>query len=156
MDILKNLKEQLFIQSDSWPCLTRSYLLELLFLVERTYCVKNITHNTNKRFTTDEILLYLHNNYMKKITIGDLTKRFNTNQTTLSKEFKSSTGQTIISYVLKLRVLIAAGMLRDTTLKIELIIERVGFNNITHFNKVFKEYNQCLPSEYRKRFKPYE
>jgi AraC family L-rhamnose operon regulatory protein RhaS len=155
LDIMKSLKEQLFIQSDSWPCLTRSYLLELLFLLERTYSIRPVSHNNNKKFSTDEVLLYLHNNYRKKITIGELVKRFNTNQTTLSKEFKNATGQTIISYVLKLRVLIAAGMLRDTTLKIELIIERVGFNNITHFNKVFKEYHQCLPNEYRKRFKPY-
>lgn len=155
MDILKSLKEQLLIQSDAWPCLTRSYLLELLFLMERTFSIKTVVHNSNKRFSTDEVLLYLHNNYRKKLSIGDLAKRFHTNTTTLSKEFKNATGQTIISYVLKLRVLIAAGMLRDTTLKIELIIERVGFNNITHFNKVFKEYNQCLPGEYRKRFKPY-
>lgn len=141
-DILKSLKEQLFVQSDSWPCLTRSYLLELLFIIERTYRIKKIKlDHTPARFTVDDILLYLHNNYWSKITISDLAKRFHTNQTTLSKEFKNATGMTIISYVLKLRVMIAAGMLRDTLLNIDVIIERVGFHNITHFNKVFKEYH---------------
>lgn len=156
-DIIKSLKEQLLHQSDSWPCLTRSYILELLFLIERTYRIKKINlDNTPARFTADDILLYLHNNYWSKITISDLTKRFHTNQTTLSKEFKNATGMTIISYILKLRVIIAAGMLRDTLLNIDIIIERVGFHNITHFNKVFKEYHQCLPHEYRKRFHPYQ
>ncbi len=155
-DILKGLTEQLFIQSDSWPCLTRTHLLELLFLIERTFRSRKVSPTlSNSRFTVEDVLGYLHNNYWRKITIGDLAKRFHTNPTTLSKEFKASTGQTIISYLLKLRVFISAGMLRDTNIKIELIIERVGFNNITHFNKVFKEYNQCLPSEYRKRFNPY-
>ena len=154
--IMKTLKEQLLIQSDSWPCLTRSYILELLFLIERTYRVKKINlDNKPTRFTADDILLYLHNNYWSKITINDLAKRFHTNQTTLSREFKNATGMTIISYVLKLRVIIAAGMLRDTLLNIDVIIERVGFHNITHFNKVFKEYHQCLPHEYRKSYHPY-
>lgn len=153
--LLEHLKEQLLVQSDSWPCLSRSFLLELLFLIERTYSIRKFENTNPKRFSVDEVLLYLHNNYWKKITISNLTKKFSTNQTTLSKEFKAVTGQTIIQYILKMRVLVAAGMLRDTTLKIELIIERVGFHNVTQFNKVFKEYHECLPHEYRKRFKPY-
>lgn len=156
LGILQSLKEQLFVQNASWPCLSRSYFLELLFLIERTYWINQVNNTTNNnKFSSDDILLYLHNNYRKKITIGDLAKRFKTNRTTLSKEFKKTTGQTIISYILKIRVQIAASMLRDTTLNVYVIIERVGINNITHFNKVFKEYYQCLPKEYRKNYKPY-
>ncbi len=154
-DILNNLKELILVQNDSWPCLTRSYLIELLFLVERTYSYykKDIEQlNCNTKFTVDDILLYIHNNYMNKISISDLVNKFNTNRTTLSKEFKNSTGYSIISYILKVRVEVAAGMLRDTYMNVALIIERVGFNNMTHFNKVFKEHLHCLPHEYRKMF----
>lgn len=154
--ILNSLKEQLFIQSDSWPCLTRSYFLELLFLVERTFGTdKNANKKSNQSSLANNVLYYLHNNYYNKIKIDDLAKQFHTNRTTLSKEFKRVTGMTIISYLLKIRVQIAAGMLRDTTLNVEMIMDRVGFHNNTHFNKVFKEYNHCLPKEYRKKFEPY-
>lgn len=153
-DILLNLKEMLLVQNDSWPCLTRSYLIELLYLVERTFNYYKADSNrvsSNTKLSTDDILRYLHNNYMEQITIGELVKRFNTNRTTLTRDFKKATGYSIISYVLKIRTEIAAGMLRDTSLNIAVIIERVGFHNITHFNKVFKEHLQCLPSEYRKK-----
>lgn len=154
-EILLNLKELLFVQNDSWPCLTRSYLIELLFLVERTYSVskkdKERMNNTT-RFSTDDVLLYIHNNYRSKININDLAKQYSTNRTTLSREFKNATGYSIISYILKTRVEVAAGMLRDSHLNVAVIAERVGFNNITHFNKVFKEYMKCLPNEYRKEF----
>lgn len=157
-EIILNLKELLLIQNDSWPCLTRSYMIELLFLVERTFSFyKEKGENTNieKGLSIDDIIAYIHNNYMNKITIDDLTKRYNTNRTTLSKEFRTATGYTVISYIIKIRVEIAAGMLRDTAMKVEFIIERVGFSNITHFNKVFKEYTKCLPKEYRKKYSSY-
>ncbi len=154
-EILLNLKELLFVQNDSWPCLTRSYLIELLFLVERTYSFyKEDMQGLNNiaRFSTDDILIYIHNNYRNKININDLVKRYKTNRTTLSKEFKNATGYSIISYIIKTRIEVAAGMLRDTHMNVAVIVERVGFNNITHFNKVFKEYMKCLPNEYRKKF----
>ncbi len=158
LEILLELKDLLLIQNDSWPCLTRSYLIELLFLVERTFnCTKTATERAEVKsgFSAELLLPYIHNNYMDRLTIGDLTKRFNTNRTTLSKEFKKATGYSVIDYVIKTRIEVAAGMLRDTAMKIELIVERVGFHNVTHFNKVFKEYMKCLPSEYRKMYSAY-
>ena len=29
----------------------------------------------------------------------------------------------------------------------------VGFNNVSYFNKVFKQYVKCTPSEYKKNLK---
>jgi AraC family L-rhamnose operon regulatory protein RhaS len=154
-EILLTLKELLLVQNDSWPCLTRSYLIELLFLVERThsfYKEDKKQMNNTVRFSSDDVLLYIHNNYRDKININNLVKLYNTNRTTLSKEFKKATGFSIISYILKTRIEVAAGMLRDTHMNVAVIVERVGFNNITHFNKVFKEYMKCLPNEYRKKY----
>ncbi len=153
IDILNNLNEQLFVQSDSWPCLSRSYLIELLFLIERScrFQATAMESPSNKsKLSVDDLLLYIHSNYMHKITINDLIKMNNTNRTTLSKEFKGATGQTIVTYIIKVRIQIAAAMLRDTSMSVSVIIDRVGFNNITHFNKIFKEYTHCLPNEYRK------
>lgn len=157
-EILIDIKEQLYVQSDSWPCLTRSYLFEILFLNERI--IRNhkkfVKEGNNKtKFTIDEVIHYIHNNYMNKITLEELAKRFNTNRTTLSKEFKTVTGETVVDYLIKIRIQVAAGMLRDTYLTVIVIIERVGFSNISHFNRVFQKYTHCLPSEYRKRYSSY-
>jgi AraC family L-rhamnose operon regulatory protein RhaS len=154
-EILKHLYEQTVIQSDSWPCLSRSYLIELLFLIERTYSFQKVKAENSisrAKLPMDSLINYIHENYMNKITIDGLIKTFNTNRTTLSKEFKQATGLSVISYIIKLRVQVAAAMLRDTYLSVSNIIERVGFNNVTHFNNIFKEYTGYLPSQYRKCF----
>lgn len=152
-EIMSKLMEQLIVQSDSWPCLSRSYLIEMLFLIERNVNLlwkERRNRKSSYEIVVNEVLQYIHINYMKKITIEDLTKRFHTNRTTLSYKFKELTGYTIITYLLRFRIQIAATLLRDTSLSVAVIVERVGFSNITHFNQVFKDYIHALPHEYRK------
>lgn len=153
--ILRDLNEQLTNQNDSWPCLSRSYLIELLFFVFRALVFRkeNVKVEISSFMpVTEEIIHFINNNYMDRITIDDLAKRFGTNRTTLSKEFKAETGESVINYLIKIRIQVAASMVRDTALTIAVIIERVGFKNISHFNREFKKYTQCLPNEYRKKY----
>lgn len=156
--ILKELNEQLTNQNDSWPCLSRSYLIEMLFFVYRAlFFKKDIVkvENENSRLAMEDIIRYINNNYMDRITLDELAKRFGTNRTTLSKEFKAEIGETVIGYLIKTRIQVAASMVRDTALTIAVIIDRVGFKNAAHFNREFKKYTKCLPTEYRKKFIPY-
>ncbi len=153
--ILGDLKEQLINQNDSWPCLSRSYLIELLFLVYRALSFKKEIVKAERGSSmpvTEEVIHFINHNYMDRITIDDLARRFGTNRTTLSREFKAETGESVINYLIKIRIQVAAGMVRDTALTIAVIIERVGFKNTAHFNREFKRYTQCLPGEYRKKY----
>ncbi|TCT16997.1 AraC family transcriptional regulator [Natranaerovirga pectinivora] len=152
--ILNNIKNQMEIQSDGyWPCRTRSYFLELLFILERLYnsidtmeevVLDNIPDDINK------IILYLHNNYQKKITIKDLSNTFHMNRTTLNNRFSEATGSTVMTYLIKLRVKLAALMLKDTMISISEIIERIGISDTSHFGRIFKKHMGCSPTEYRK------
>lgn len=153
--ILKEIKEQLTNQNDSWPYLSRSYLIELLFLIYRALFLRkeNVEEEkVNYMLAMDEVTHFINNNYMNRITIDDLAKQFGTNRTTLSKKFKAEMGETVINYLIKIRIQVAAGMVRDTELTIAEIIKRVGFKNISHFNREFKKYTQYLPNEYRRKF----
>jgi AraC-like DNA-binding protein len=40
--------------------------------------------------------------------------------------------------------------LRETDLKVLLIADRVGFENLAHFNRVFKQTVHLSPSQYRR------
>lgn len=137
---------------DNWPCRSRSFIIEILFLIENVYDDDDLLKETSVKYDDSEfnsILLYLMNNYYEKITINDLTKKFNINRTSLSEKFNKYTGETIISYVNKLRIKVAATMLRDTKLPIAEIMERVGFSDNTHFLRTFKKYMKISPKEYR-------
>lgn len=140
-------------EGPDWPCLTRSFLIELLFFVERTYSMQSEirkANGTSTKFDLDALLYYLHRNYMNRITLDELAKKFHTNRTTLSKDFREATGETVINYVIRLRTQMAAAMLRETELPMSTILERIGVNNVTHFNRAFRQIMKCLPHEYRK------
>lgn len=140
---------------ENWPCRTRSCFFELLFLVERIFSAEKKTGEMifdNISPEIKEIIHYLHINYRKPITIGELTKVFHINRTTLTERFAKETGYTIIKYLTRLRINLASMILRDTELSVSEIIEKVGFNNLTHFGRTFQKYTGFTPSEYRKKY----
>lgn len=103
-------------------------------------------------FEVKDVLLYLHDNCKHKITIPKLSKQFHVNRTTLSDRFFEATGETIITYLNKYRINLAAIMLRETNYSISNIAEEVGFNDTAYFAKLFKKYMLHTPSGYRQHY----
>lgn len=147
------IKNELEFQDDlHWPCRSRTFLIELLFLLSQI----NRTQESAKTMlldktlnTADDVILYLHSNYIKKITINELTSVFHINRTTLADLFTEATGITVIAYLIKLRLYMTSQMLKETLLPVSEIIERVGFNDAAHFGRMFKKQYGCSPTQYR-------
>lgn len=153
--LFEGIKEELtYMENEFWPCRSRSYLLETLFLIQSM-----ITDSRNKESMIlpessediSNIILYLYTNYNRKITIEELTDIFHINRTTLSKEFRKTTGLSIMEYLVKYRLKMAAVMLRETMLPISEILNRVGFNDSVHFSRMFKKHMGYTPSGYREK-----
>ena len=148
-------KESSLQKKEYWPCRTKSYIMELLFLTEKLYSDNDLASNDVIGEIDDElyqILIYIVNNYNKKITIPILTKEFNINRTTLSEKFNALVGESIISYLNKLRINMASIILKDTILPVSEIMERVGFTDSSHFLRTFKKYFGLSPREYRNKY----
>jgi AraC-like DNA-binding protein len=137
-----------------WACRTRSFFLEILFLIQYAYTDSKAESNMQLSYKSsdlNDIILYLHTNYDKKITIKQLTDIFHINRTTLSNKFSDATGMSIIDYLVKIRIKVASMLLRDTHLSISEVAYRVGFNNNMYFLRTYRKYVGCTPSEYRKK-----
>lgn len=137
-----------------WRCRTRSFFLEILFLIQYIFTGSKTEEEIKISSASSElndVILYLHINYQKKITIEDLTNIFHINRTTLSKKFRNSTGMSIIDYLTKLRIKIACMLLKETELPITEILFRIGYTESNHFGRMFKKHIGCSPSEYRKK-----
>lgn len=154
--LFEGMKEELtYMENDFWECRYRSYLLETLFLIqnmitdlksEGSISIPEPSENIS------DIILYLHTNYDKKVTIEELTDIFHINRTTLSEKFRRSTGLSIIEYLVKYRIKMASVMLRETWLPISEILNRVGFNDSVHFSRMFKKHMGYTPSGYREKY----
>ncbi|MHB8127135.1 MAG: helix-turn-helix domain-containing protein [Desulfitobacteriaceae bacterium] len=151
--ILRQINKELLDQRDwYWPCRTRSFLLELLLVVDRIF-VEPLTDEaitiTEKYKSMNEIIMYLTNHYPEKILLSQITEKFNINRTSLNDYFKEATGHTVMSYLIHLRIHLAMAMLKDTALQVSEIMFRVGYINTSHFIRAFKKTTGMSPSEYR-------
>jgi YesN/AraC family two-component response regulator len=99
-----------------------------------------------------DVVMHLHTHYHQKITLADLTRTFHTNRTTLTRNFHRATGLSVMAYLHRLRIRVAATILRDTELDINQVMSRVGFRDNTNFGRTFRRYNGCTPSEYRRKY----
>jgi AraC family L-rhamnose operon regulatory protein RhaS len=140
---------------DSWPCRSRSFLMEILFTldnvsIEEISLEEPLLCQVKEEFCP--VLLYIYNNYEQKLTVDDISKKFSINRTSLSKMFQDNVNESFITYLNKLRVFIASQLLRDTTLPISEIMFRVGMNDPAHFLRTFKRYMNLSPSDYRKKY----
>jgi AraC family L-rhamnose operon regulatory protein RhaS len=140
--------------NEFWRCRSRSYFLEILLLIQYAFTNSESMAIELPRLDheMDEVILYIYTNYNRKISIKELTTRFHIDRTTLNRKFNNSTGMSVKEYLTRLRIKVAAMMLRDTALPISEILYRSGFNDTTYFGRAFKKYMIVSPSDYRKNY----
>ena len=139
-----------------WSCRARSFFIEVLFALVTVHDTPQpvsdsiIEHSSE---LADQVILYLNSNYGEKITISGLCSRFGTNRTTLQAEFRNAANQSVMDYLINLRVKLAALMLKDTSLTVTEISERLGFSDNAHFTKTFRSRTGSSPAQYRKQYR---
>jgi len=93
---------------------------------------------------------YLQEMLLTDFSIEDIAAVFNYNPKYLGRLFKSKTGYTIREYSNLLKIERAKGLLSRQKQSISEISCQSGYNNLTHFNRVFKRVTGQSPQEYRK------
>ena len=84
------------------------------------------------------------------ITIEALSKQYLINTSTLKEVFKTVYGLSIATYMKEYLMVQTMKLLRETSIPISEIADRVGYETKGKFSKAFKDVTQMLPSEYRR------
>lgn len=135
-----------------WVCRGRSFFLEMLCFISKLHASAAPSMEVNLEVGSElfeDILLYIHTNYTDRITLAHLVDTFNLNRTTLNELFRKSTGETVISYLIQLRIEISSMLLKDTGIPIKEIGYRVGYDEAVNFGRAFKKVKGCSPTQYR-------
>jgi AraC family L-rhamnose operon regulatory protein RhaS len=150
--ILKNINKYVLEKSNFYEMKIKSLILELL--VDIIEFSNSVEIDDNKLYDDsnemDNIIMYLYENYNKKVSISDITSVFNINRTTLSKKFLNYTGKTIIAYLTEIRIKKAVSYLEQGNNTVYEIMTMCGFNDMGHFNRTFHKYIGHSPMEYKK------
>ena len=105
---------------------------------------------SDKKEKIQPALDYIAENYNKPITNNELADLLGISTVYFRKLFSVTMGISPISYIQQLRIKKAKEMLKSDYSKISVISETVGYANIYHFSKMFKQITGYSPAEYAK------
>lgn len=92
---------------------------------------------------------YLQEHQSEDLSLGQVARAVNTSTFYFCKMFKKVTGINFTDYLSRVRVEKAKNLLLNPNLRVSEIAFEVGFQSLTHFNRVFKKIVGQSPSEFR-------
>ena len=92
---------------------------------------------------------FIKTNQAEDLSLGQVAKAVNTSTFYFCKMFKKATGLNFTEYLWRVRLEKAKNLLLNPNLRISEIAYEVGFQSLTHFNRVFKKVVGQSPTEYR-------
>jgi AraC-like DNA-binding protein len=100
-------------------------------------------------------LIYDHvrTNFQRPIPLDEIASQVSMTIPAFCRYFKKLSGKTFTRFVNEFRIVHACKLLSEMPLSITDICFESGFNNFSHFNRLFKEMTGKNPSEYRKEFR---
>jgi AraC-like DNA-binding protein/ligand-binding sensor protein len=94
---------------------------------------------------------FLERNFSKKLTLGNIGKKFGLREKALDALMRKHFGMSFTDYVSSLRVAEAKRLLESSDLSVSQIASRTGFSDQSYFTKVFKSRLGSTPTEFRSR-----
>ncbi len=136
---------------------SRKIILFLDFLEELRRHVEVLSKKSGRDFSDldgsriGSVIQFLSQNYHREVTLADCARQVNLSNEAMSRYFKKRTGKTLISYLNDLRIHHACDLLHgNRDVSIRDVAYQSGFNNQTHFNRVFLKRTGTTPGRYRR------
>ena len=142
--------------------ITEEYRLQKIFYLQQIngmflsflaslalYLANEKNKSKGQHNTADDIIEYIHRNYHEPLTNKGIAKVFNFHPNYLNRLMLKHTGTSLHQYVLNVKVQKGAEMLHSSSDSISKIALDLGFSDISHFSKAFKERMGFNPNEAR-------
>ncbi len=97
-----------------------------------------------------KIYEYVEASFREEVNLDEAARRINMTTPAFCRYFKRLTAKTFTQFVNELRVAHACRLLSDEHISIAGVSYESGFNNLSHFNKQFREITGLSPRDYRK------
>ena len=94
---------------------------------------------------------YIQEHQTESLHLGQVAKAVNSSPFYFCKMFKKATGLNFTDYVSRIRIERAKNLLLNPNLRVSEIAFEIGFQSLTHFNRVFKNAVGQSPTRYREQ-----
>ena len=96
---------------------------------------------------------YIDKNYMRALSLTDMSDYLGINGVYFSTLFKTETGITFKEYLTGIRIEKAKSLLVNEEIKINKVAELTGYGDYRNFCKIFRRETGSSPSEYREKYR---
>lgn len=96
-----------------------------------------------------QVATYVMAHYSHTITLDEISAHIGMNRSAFCVFFKRCKGMTFSQFLTNCRLTTSCELLRDTKRQVSEICYAVGFNDLPHFNRVFKREYGMSPSQFR-------
>lgn len=137
------------------PAYWRIKVIELLLYLSK---LSINTENRLSEYQSEQVEIirnihkYLLDHLNQRISIEEIACKYLINPTSLKSIFKGVYGTSIAAHMKEHRMKFAARLLIETSKTIKEIAKDVGYESQSKFSKVFKDYYNVLPTEYRTHY----
>lgn len=98
-----------------------------------------------------ELLDFVENHYGEKISVEDAAGICCYSSSHFMKYFKQYMGVSFVEYLNGYRLFQAAMQLLSAETSVTAVAQSCGFDNLSYFNRLFRQKYGCTPGEYRRR-----
>ncbi len=146
--LLSKMDEEYRNKNPGYLEILRCSLIEIIILTMRKM-------DTERNFelgdsTCEQIKHYVNENYMKNISLSDISRKLNFSLPYLSRLFSCKAGICFSDYLQNVRIEQSLKILANTNAKLFEVAQLVGYSDIKFFTKIFKKKMNMTPGKYRK------
>lgn len=125
----------------------------------------NLMRNETEKETPDAIFLsqekigervaqqtvsFLKEHLYERLEIADVCSALNYNKSYIFEQFKKATNHSVMAYFMRLKIERAKRLLRETSLSVAQIADKLSFDTPNYFSKTFKKLTGYTPLQYKK------
>lgn len=149
--VFRRLHEEFFSNRYGKDDYITAGIVQLCIILLRDFIDQKKSDCCGKRTPIQQAVLYVRARFRGSITVEDVANVVHLTPNYFSEYFKKQTGIKFSSYVQKLRLELAVGLLKMTDLSVKQVAEQSGFNSAAYFSNAFKDCFGISPEQFRKR-----
>ncbi|MBR2037492.1 MAG: helix-turn-helix transcriptional regulator [Lachnospiraceae bacterium] len=141
---------------------TLDYMDELMHLIDLesvefeirvNRMIKQLFTKIEKKSVDDlQIIRYIESNFdNSELSINSVAEYFQISERSVSRIIKKSINKTYKEYLNELRLNKVCELLLNTDMDIRLIVRKVGYYDVSSFNRLFKQTHGMTPMEFREK-----
>lgn len=147
-------------QDTMWNTICYSLMMKMYATLGQSYLsgllpthVREPIHGNTEIITG--MMTYINNHYMHEMSLEQAAEAAGFSKFYFSRFFKAQTGYTFHEFLCQKRLQAAMEMLISSRKPMKQVAEESGFGSVATFNRIFREYKKCTPTQYRAIYATY-